>query len=719
MALHRPQKIILWSIGSLLAIVVLLAVLLLSLDWNRLKPWVNARVSEATGRPFAINGDLSVAWSDESDEKGWRGWIPWPHFNATDITLGNPDWVRPPAPMASVKQLSFSVNPLPLLAKRIVIPTLSLNAPDISLIRARDGSNNWTFKPKDPNSAWKLDLQALALSSGTLRVDDAIKRLALKADIETLSGENNKNYRIGWKLNGTLNKAPLNGSGKAGSILSLQQTDIVFHLQAEMRSGKTSIKVEGTVTRPSKLAALDMRLALAGASMAHLYDLSGIVLPETPPFATEGHLSGVLDDQGGQWKYEKFSGKVGGSDLSGTLEYIGRESRPLLRGNVVSNVLQLKDLGPVVGADSNASKIVRDAPQQANGKVLPDEPFKTERWTSIDADVQFAGKKILRDKAIPINNISTHLKLQDGVLTLAPLNFGVAGGDLVSTVRLDSRSKPIKAEIKLNARHLKLKQLFPTFELMQASLGEINGDASLSATGDSIASFLGTSNGEIKAVISQGTISKLLVEEMGLNVGNIIITKLFGDKQVEINCVASDFSVTNGLMQSRIFLVDTDELTVNVGGKINLKDEQLDLVINPENKNLRIFSLRAPLYVTGNFKKPDVKVDKGVLAMRAGSALALGLAAPVATALMPLVDLGPGKDSPCAKLLSTVGRKSVAPPPGKTYNGKTPEQSQQQLKQELKQDLQNNPSVPSAPSNPPASSPKRQPQEQEVFKNKG
>src|SRR5690606_24668220 len=111
---------------------------------------------------------------------------------------------------------------------------------------------------------------------------------------------------------------------------------------------------------------------------------------------------------------------------------------------------------------------------------------------------------------------------------------------LTSNIKMDGRNPTIKAEAKVAARGLKLKQLFPTFQPMQASFGEVNADTSLSATGDSIATFLAKSNGEIKALVNDGTISKLLLEQIGLNVGNIVLNMLFGDKQVQLNCMATD-----------------------------------------------------------------------------------------------------------------------------------------------------------------------------------
>ena len=111
-----------------------------------------------------------------------------------------------------------------------------------------------------------------------------------------------------------------------------------------MHAGKTSISFKGTLTRPRDLAALDMRLKLSGPSMARLFPLIGVPLPETPAYATEGRLRGILNMHGGDWTYEKFSGKAGSSDLAGTLTYKSSLPRPLLEGEVTSSLLNFSDL---------------------------------------------------------------------------------------------------------------------------------------------------------------------------------------------------------------------------------------------------------------------------------------------------------------------------------------------------------------------------------------
>lgn len=656
-------------------------IVLLNFDWNRAKPWLNARTSDAIGRPFAIGGELALTWHEAPEtlpahDQAWRAHIPWPHLVAKDIHIGNPaTMIAPqsathavaiPTDMASIGEFSFSLNPFALFDKTISIPVLRFESPLVFLQRTADGKNNWTFHNK--SSSWKLNLQRIVFTKGKVHLVDAVKHADLKVDIDTLNGA--PGYGVSWKLQGNLNGESVSGNGKAGAILALQQQMTPYPIAANVQVGNTSIALEGTLTKPAALAAFDMRLKISGASMARLYPLTGMVLPETPRFFTEGHLLGTQGVHGGHWIYDKFSGKVGSSDIGGTLAFQSAQPRDRLTGTVNSRLLHWSDLSPLIGADSNASKAARGAaPVQPSSKVLPVETFKTERWTSIDADVSYSAEKIIRGKDLPISKLNTHCILKDGVLSLIPLNFDIAGGKLASDIKLDGSGKiyphAIGAELKISARHLRLQQLLPTVQQLQASKGEINGEALLSATGNSVASLLGSSNGQVKTLIDRGTVSKLLLEEMGLNIGNVVLAHLFGDKQVKLNCMASDFVITKGLMRTRSFIVDTEEAILNVSGNINLSNEQLDLTLRPDSKGLRIFSLRAPLYLRGTLKQPDVSIDKGVLALRAGSALALATLAPLA-ALIPLINTGPDESSGCATLLTKARVKPVAPPPGKT-----------------------------------------------------
>ena len=666
---HKTRTFLLALLAIVIAIPVIAVIVIATYDWNRARPWLNAKASEALERPFAIRGDLTVQWQQPASDmtgqdKQWRDYLPWPHLIARDVHLGNPAGMAQ-ADSASIGTGSFSLNPLALLEKRINIPLLRFTAPQLNLVRTSDTVNNWTFKKNDEPSRWKFDLERVVLAQGVVQFDDTVTKTHVVAQVSTLN--NGGPYGIAWTVKGSYNNAPVTGGGKAGGVLSLKNQDTPFPIQADMRSGTNRITIEGTATRPAQLAAVDVQLTLAGRSMARLYEFTGVLLPETPPFATAGHLTGTVDRNGSSWTYDNFKGKVGSSDISGKMAYRTGKPRGFLSGNITSNQLKFSDLGPLVGADSNASKKERGVTEtQPSGRVLPVEKFRTERWKTIDADVRYSAGRILRDEKLPITKLSTHVVMKEGVLTLDPLDFGLAGGDLRSTIVLDGSSDAsIKATMKIAARKIQIKQLFPTVDSMQATVGEINGDANLSAAGNSVASLLGASNGEVKTLIEHGSISRLLLEEMGLNVGNIVLTKVTGDKQVKLNCMATDFRVDKGLMNARRFVIDTDEALVDVDGTINLANEELDLVLRPQTKGLRVLSLRAPLYVKGPFSRPKISVDKKVLAMKGGAALLLAAIAPPLAAIVPLTQQQADKNVDCAALLADAKVKPVAPPPGK------------------------------------------------------
>ena len=75
--------------------------------------------------------------------------------------------------------------------------------------------------------------------------------------------------------------------------------------------------------------------------------------------------------------------------------------------------------------------------------------------------------------------------------------------------------------------------------------------------------------------------------------------------------------------------------------------------LTPKPKSPGILSLRTPVHLYGSFRHPDYGLDKGKLFLRAGAAVALALVNPL-TALIPLIETGPGKDTDCARLLAPV-----------------------------------------------------------------
>ena len=714
--MNRNVKIASWTAAVLAAVLVLLLILIATFNWNRARPWLSERVSQALGRAVAINGDLTVNWHRKHADGWLRALVPWPQFTARDVSIGNPAWAKE-AQFAHLDALRFDLSPLPLLAQRISLSSVQLVQPTVHLQRDKNGRATWTFTPEhaDKPAAWTLQVGSIGLDRGQITLADALTksqldiavtplqqaipydqivaqqsdeardqaqktagpaaRKALAAEAKDSDQDHVGNpdatttYQFNWTAKGTYQDTAANGHGKTGSVLALQVSNRPFPVQADIHLGDSHIALVGTLTDPLHLGALDVRLWFSGSSMSKLYAFTGITLPDTRPYATEGHLQATLGDVN-HYRYQNFRGRVGGSQLDGSLEFVSAgkadpQSRAKLTGTLNSRVLQFTDLAPLIGADSNAARQQRggDATVQPADKLLPVSEFRTERWRTMDADVKFSAARIVYKEPLPVDSLSTHLQMQAGALALDPLTVGLAGGTAKGNLRLDGSKTPMQGTLKLNARHLKLKQLFPTFQPMQASFGEVNGDTSLRASGNSVAALLGSSDGELKLLMNDGAISKTLLETAGLNVGNIVLAKLFGDKTVKINCAAADLAAKDGLFDVRLFVFDTGDAVINMDGTINLASEKLDLDIQPHTRGLRILSLRSPLYVKGTLKNPDVGVQKGPLLLRGGGAVALAAVAAPAAALLALIapSHDNDEDNTCQVVLNQMRQSGTLP----------------------------------------------------------
>lgn len=459
-------------------------------------------------------------------------------------------------------------------------------------------------------------------------------------------------------MKGRYKGQPLSGSGKIGGMLALRSDSTPFPLQGDFHSGNTRIAFSGTVSDPLNVGGLDLRLKFAGDSLRDLYDLTGVLLPETPSFSTDGRLRADFKHKNGmRFDYRDFNGRIGDSDIHGSLTYTTGKPRPKLTGDLESKQLRLADLGPLIGVDSgggakkSSSRKAGDAVQPA-GKVLPADRFETDKWQVMDADVRFKGRRIEHGGTLPISDLATHIILERGDLRLQPVRFGLANGSIAGSVHLQGDKKPLQGEANLQARRLKLKALMPNVEMMQKTLGEMSGDVQLRGSGNSVAALLGNSNGNLKLLMNDGLISRNLMEILGLNVGNFIIGQIFGDEEVRVNCAAANIDVVNGVARPQIFAFDTENALINITGTASFASEQLDLTVDPESKGLRVITLRSPLYVRGTFKSPDAGVKAGPLIARGAVAAALATLVTPAAALLALISPAEGEANQCRTILS-------------------------------------------------------------------
>lgn len=640
--------------GLLLALIVLATLFAAIAGWNWLRGPIERLVTERTGRALVINGDLSI-------KLGW----PLPVIRATSVTFANPDWAAEKQMMVA-DTVEITVDLLQLLGRHLVLPEVRLEHPTLFLEQGINGRKNWLLDLEQKDETARIEIGRLSLDQGMLGYDDLQEKTRFRSELSTSStaavGED-----LTFTAQGMYKGRPVKANGQGGSVLALRDENTPYPLKVDLTIGRTSIKAEGTITSLLKFTAMDMRLELQGESLAQLYPLLGIAFPETRTYTTAGHL--VHSER--RWRYEPFTGQIGDSDMAGSLDVQTGGARPVLNADLVSVKLDFADLGPLIGVrpgklqaaqqsavlTTSIPEITAVTPERA--RILPDVPFKTDRWDSVDAEVSLKAKTIRRAEALPLENLDTHLSLRDSVLTLDPLDFGLAGGHLKGVITLDGRKDPIQAHAQIRARKLLLARLFPTVTLSKASIGEVNGEFDLSGEGNSVRRMLATSSGRLGLIITQGEISRLMMEKAGLHLWEIMELNVAGDQRIKLRCAVADVDVKHGNMDIGALVFDTEITTILGTGRIDLGQERLDLTLRQKTKNTSPLALRSPIHVRGNFANPEVGVDKGPVVARALGAIALGMVNPL-LALLPLIDAGPGADSDCRQLVDDA---RAMPPP--------------------------------------------------------
>jgi uncharacterized protein involved in outer membrane biogenesis len=630
---------------ELLGAFVLLVVLAMMLwDWNWLKPPIERRVSAATGREFHINGDLSVKLSMK------------PRVTVQGLTLANVAGASDPL-MASADSLQFRLHLLKLLGGHVVMSQVKVQRPFLLLERDRKNQPNWHFPKGESEFPTILEL---SVSKGTLVYRNPLRRTDMRFAVD--SGDRTADARLAPLVidgKGQYAGNPVQVDGRIESPLVLKDPSSRYRIDVRARAGATRATAKGSLIGPLEMRGFDLQFGLAGPNLALLYPLLGIATPDTPPY----HLLGRLTHEGRVWKYDDFSGVVGDSDLRGDASVDTSGPRPFLRADLVSKRLDFDDLAGFVGAPPQTTGGETASPEQkqdaarlqASAKVLPTREFELDKLRNMDADVKLRAQHI-NAPSLPLEAMTAHLFVDDGLLRLDPLDFQVAGGEINSQIRMDARKPVIASSAHIKARGLQLPKLFPQAKLTEDSTGRVGGNINLSGSGNSVARMLASSDGDVGLIMGSGRISNLLMEYAGIDIAESLKFLLGKDHTVPIRCAFGDFTVANGLMTTHRLAFDTTDTVILGEGTVSLRDESLDLRLKPQPKDHSFFVLRAPLIVGGTFKDPSFRPDLKRVTLRGIAAALLASLAPPA-ALLAVYETGPGKDVSCRPVAGSPSAK--------------------------------------------------------------
>jgi uncharacterized protein involved in outer membrane biogenesis len=642
-------------IGAIL-LTAAIVVFLVIFDWNWFRGPVGRMASARLNREVVITGDLRVhPWSFSPKAEAYGVRVAQPDWAAKADPKGSPTGT----PMAKVDRVAVQIKILPLLKGEVVLPLLAIDRPDVRLLREASGRANWTFgDPKAPPKPLKLPaIQHFIINDGQLRYEDQQRDVFFLGTVSSNEhATNDGRGKFVLEGKGQLNRSPFTALVTGGPLLNISPRR-PYPFDAEVHAGSTVVLAKGEVTKPFDLGRFETQLTVSGADLNRLYALTGLALPNTPPYKISGHLT----RKGERFDFNKLTGRVGDSDVSGDLFVLMGRERPYLEAKLQSQRLDFDDLGSLVGAapatgrgeTASAGQKVEAVQRDVTQRLLPDATLQVERVKAMDAKVSYHALAVNAPN-LPLKKVRAELTLEKGVLTLDPISFTFSRGDLTGKVRLDANPKVPRTDLDLRLTNAKLEDFIPIRSGDKPAIeGGVMARAKLTGYGNSVHRAASSANGQVTVVSPKGQIRQAFAELLGVNASKGLILLLSKDnRETSVRCAVADFSVKDGVMHANQIVADTGVVLARGKGTIDLQNERLDLKIDGDSKKPRLVRLFIPITIKGPFLSPKVGLETGGAVAQGGVAVALGTLLTPLAAILPFVTGGEAKDADCASLVA-------------------------------------------------------------------
>jgi AsmA family protein len=392
------------------------------------------------------------------------------------------------------------------------------------------------------------------------------------------------------------------------------------------------MSLTGTIQDPFQYQGADLKLALSGPDLSEIFPLLGIPSPPTPPY----RISGTLHLEPGLSRVTDMTWHTGESDLSGEVDIDQRGKPSRLTARLVSQHLAFADLAPLVGAaparKTNVSRQQAQTERQleAKGDLFPNVSLHVERLRAMNMDVTLDARRVVAPSYLPVQSIEAHVGVENGRAIVRPFSMGFGNGKAEGELSVDASSDVPATRVNLGFNGIDLASFFRDSRFFDTTNGKLRGRMVLAGTGRSLAQVMGTAGGDIVTTMAGGSVSGLIVDLAGLQIGHALVLYITGDHRIPVRCALGRLKFDHGVVAFDKTLMDTEKSVLHFDGQAVLKTQEISSKITADTKQFDLLDLHSPVLIEGKIRAPKV---------------ALGRKIPI-----PTPDFGGADDADCQKL---------------------------------------------------------------------
>ena len=666
-------KKIFFTLGILIVLLLLgIVFFLLTFDLNHYRNFVASQASNALGRPVIIEG-MSTKLS----------LIPTIKVNGAKI-LDNDQ----KEPVLSIPELEAIIELTPLLRGQIVVQKIAI--PKANLVWAVENKES-KEKQKEPQKVNEPQTQnkgAPKLWIDSINIDALQCKVGKEKPYEFTLGKITLNQLSKFSFDVSYLKNTFTVNGNFGSILELVNKKQNLPVDLTVSQDKAKLRINGKIGDVINLKKMNFQITADIPNLENFLKKWNVKSDKIPSSLVT--LKTTFEGDLTKANLQKISFKIGKTDVTfdaqGTLETLAKNPTASLTGTLllkegtVSKLWGIKpfELTTKIGADK---KVITFSEMQLNagksdghGQIqikLDQKPFfiqgqldstyfdiydlietnsknvptkgsasnSKKRFLSteklpfdllkqIDADIRLNIAHLRFSKEImDYADVKTVISLEKGVLNM-PSQIGIFGGNVQNQLSIQSDKKNVSLETK--ASGIQLNKIKPLKDDIQNA--SVYLTLSLKGNGNSLHDLASTAQGYVTAELTEGQIINKWFNSLPatldlLKRGNVLAFST-QDQKTELICGALNVPIKNGVATSQNQIaLETNTLNFVVSGKIDLKNETVDLAMVPSVGQTRglaneVLNVVKSVGLYGSWSEIKTKVDttealEGILNMAA------------------------------------------------------------------------------------------------------
>jgi uncharacterized protein involved in outer membrane biogenesis len=575
-------------------------------------------VSVRAGRPITVDGALRI------ELLSWT-----PSITAERVVIGNPHWM-PPGRMAEIGSLSL-VFEVPRRHHRFGVKSLSMNSASLHLVRDALGRANWQWSdPTVPYANTKLAIvRSLAVPRAHVTLEDDRRHLKFDGSASAEGPPAGAQVRI-WG-EGDLNGHPASFEIMSDSLASASHQR-PYHFSYTEHSSGSHLEGEGVLPRPFDFNALESTFQARGEDLQDLYYLVGVHMINTGAY----RLTGKLERDALHFNFSDLSVHSGQSDLRGSIGIDSSRARPQLDMRLESHLLKIADIGLRAAG--------RAPPDSGPPLLLSKAALSPGGFRPDDATIVLHIDQVELTR-LKLQDVAAKGSLDHGVLTVQSMSGRLLGGEAQGRGTLDVNQDPPRADVDLKLTGLELGQMRrkeggstaggpPPIE------GTLRARIMVSGRGSSLHQVAATANGIVTVVVPHGTVRDSLAELAGMDLRALGLLVSKDTHDTALRCAIAVFKDHDGTLTVQDFVADTEPVLITGSGKIQFDTESMDLTLQGEPKELRLFHWRSPVLIKGTLSHPAIDIH---------------------ARKFELVDTGKAKDADCGSLIASADAEDARP----------------------------------------------------------